>query len=437
MTSGNVSDEPIAYRDDDALRAARRRSPTCFLVHDRPIQTRTDDSVVRVVARPRAPLLLRRSRGYVPGSAGAAGRRGAPAARLRRRAEEHVLRGQGRARLGRPPHRRPARTTRRCARSPRASSTSSACSRSSPRWSRTTCTPSTSRPSTRSSATGVELDRRAAPPRAPGRVPRRARRDRARRSARSSTAPATAPTARSGAASCCVGDLRGLRARRAPVRRCGCPAARRRSASRGGWPARGWRRPAAEPPALPPALAARSTERWRAGRRAGAQRAGVAAHDERRAGCSTRSPRSAACAPRSTTRARRRSSSRRPATRHERGAYPLAAATRRGSLDARRAADRARVVDDVARGAAPARRRRPLPQRGSPRRPRACALLRERTGPRPSCSPAACSRTGACSSARRGAADEAGLRVLVARAAAAERRRDLLRPGRGGGRRRR
>ena len=29
MTSGNVSDEPIAFRDQDALRAAGGRSPTC------------------------------------------------------------------------------------------------------------------------------------------------------------------------------------------------------------------------------------------------------------------------------------------------------------------------------------------------------------------------------------------------------------------------
>jgi hydrogenase maturation protein HypF len=63
MTSGNVSDEPIAYRDDDAL---ERLAPIAdlVLVHDRPIQTRTDDSVLRV-ARGR-PLPLRRSRGAVP-----------------------------------------------------------------------------------------------------------------------------------------------------------------------------------------------------------------------------------------------------------------------------------------------------------------------------------------------------------------------------------
>jgi hydrogenase maturation protein HypF len=63
LTSGNVSDEPIAFRDDDAL---ERLAPIAdaFLVHDRPIHTRTDDSVVRVV-RGRT-VALRRSRGYVP-----------------------------------------------------------------------------------------------------------------------------------------------------------------------------------------------------------------------------------------------------------------------------------------------------------------------------------------------------------------------------------
>jgi len=63
MTSGNVSDEPIAYDDDDALERLARIADR-FLVHDRPIATRTDDSVVRVVRE--RPLLMRRSRGYVP-----------------------------------------------------------------------------------------------------------------------------------------------------------------------------------------------------------------------------------------------------------------------------------------------------------------------------------------------------------------------------------
>ena len=76
-------------------------------------------------------------------------------ARLRRGAEEHVLPRQGRARVGGPSHRRPRRTTRRCARSATASSTSSACSRWSRRSSRTTCIPSTCPRSTRSSCDGV------------------------------------------------------------------------------------------------------------------------------------------------------------------------------------------------------------------------------------------------------------------------------------------
>jgi hydrogenase maturation protein HypF len=63
LTSGNVSDEPIAYRDDDA---AERLSPIAdfFLGHDRPIHIRTDDSVVRVFGGREMPI--RRSRGYAP-----------------------------------------------------------------------------------------------------------------------------------------------------------------------------------------------------------------------------------------------------------------------------------------------------------------------------------------------------------------------------------
>ncbi|MGI8714118.1 MAG: carbamoyltransferase HypF, partial [Solirubrobacteraceae bacterium] len=67
MTSANVSDEPIAYRDGDALQRLGAIADL-FLVHDRAIETRTDDSVARIVAsggRAR-PVMLRRSRGYVP-----------------------------------------------------------------------------------------------------------------------------------------------------------------------------------------------------------------------------------------------------------------------------------------------------------------------------------------------------------------------------------
>ena len=68
MTSGNVSDEPIAYGDDDALRRLGGIADL-YLIHDRPIQTRTDDSVVRSLGQIRErPLFFRRSRGYVPAS---------------------------------------------------------------------------------------------------------------------------------------------------------------------------------------------------------------------------------------------------------------------------------------------------------------------------------------------------------------------------------
>ncbi|HWM03227.1 MAG TPA: carbamoyltransferase HypF [Actinophytocola sp.] len=63
LTSGNLSDEPIAYTDDDA----RDRLATVadgFLTHDRPIHIRTDDSVVRPFRG--RETVLRRSRGHVP-----------------------------------------------------------------------------------------------------------------------------------------------------------------------------------------------------------------------------------------------------------------------------------------------------------------------------------------------------------------------------------
>ncbi len=67
LTSGNVSDEPIAYRDEDAFERLGGIADL-FLVHDRAIETRTDDSVVRATRRRATPLLIRRSRGYVPAS---------------------------------------------------------------------------------------------------------------------------------------------------------------------------------------------------------------------------------------------------------------------------------------------------------------------------------------------------------------------------------
>jgi hydrogenase maturation protein HypF len=63
LTSGNVSDEPIAYQDDDA-RQRLAGIADAVLTHDRPIHIRTDDSVVRPFQG--KATVLRRSRGHVP-----------------------------------------------------------------------------------------------------------------------------------------------------------------------------------------------------------------------------------------------------------------------------------------------------------------------------------------------------------------------------------
>ncbi len=63
MTSGNLSEEPLAYRNDEAV--DRLGSIADLLVmHDREIDTRCDDSVARVIEG--SPVVFRRSRGYVP-----------------------------------------------------------------------------------------------------------------------------------------------------------------------------------------------------------------------------------------------------------------------------------------------------------------------------------------------------------------------------------
>jgi hydrogenase maturation protein HypF len=63
MTSGNLSEEPIVTDNTDALLRLRGVADL-FLLHDRDIVTRADDSVARVVAG--RPVVLRRARGYVP-----------------------------------------------------------------------------------------------------------------------------------------------------------------------------------------------------------------------------------------------------------------------------------------------------------------------------------------------------------------------------------
>ena len=63
MTSGNLSEEPIVWRDEDAL---SKLDPLvdAFLLHDRPIHVPCDDSVVRIVEGRELPI--RRARGYAP-----------------------------------------------------------------------------------------------------------------------------------------------------------------------------------------------------------------------------------------------------------------------------------------------------------------------------------------------------------------------------------
>jgi hydrogenase maturation protein HypF len=63
MTSGNLSEEPIACGNEEALRRLGGVADA-FLLHEREIESRCDDSVVAMVAA--EPVLLRRSRGYVP-----------------------------------------------------------------------------------------------------------------------------------------------------------------------------------------------------------------------------------------------------------------------------------------------------------------------------------------------------------------------------------
>lgn len=65
LTSGNLSDEPQAIANDEAKRRLDGVADA-FLVHDREIVQRVDDSVARMMAS--RPCVLRRARGYAPAS---------------------------------------------------------------------------------------------------------------------------------------------------------------------------------------------------------------------------------------------------------------------------------------------------------------------------------------------------------------------------------
>lgn len=63
MTSGNISEEPIAIDNEEALERLSGMADA-FLLHNRPIRTRCDDSVLRTFRGVTFPI--RRSRGYAP-----------------------------------------------------------------------------------------------------------------------------------------------------------------------------------------------------------------------------------------------------------------------------------------------------------------------------------------------------------------------------------
>lgn len=65
-TSANRSDEPLCIDDDDA-RQRLSGIADCFLGHDRVIARPVDDSIIRFTASG-AAIVLRRARGYAPGS---------------------------------------------------------------------------------------------------------------------------------------------------------------------------------------------------------------------------------------------------------------------------------------------------------------------------------------------------------------------------------
>ena len=73
MTSANLSDTPILYRNAEALEKLRGIADL-FLLHDRQIQTRCDDSLCWVLDGKEYPA--RRSRGYVPFPVRVSGGRG-------------------------------------------------------------------------------------------------------------------------------------------------------------------------------------------------------------------------------------------------------------------------------------------------------------------------------------------------------------------------
>ena len=233
MTSGNLSDEPIVYRNDEARAPPGAASPTRFLLHDRPHPRARDDSVVARRAGPE-PYPLRRARGYAPLPVGAAAG-GAAGPRRRRRAEEHVLPDARQATPSSASTSATWSTTRRCRAFERGHRPlSSDCSASRPQVVARDLHPDYLRDALRA-ARRARRAARASPsstttPTWRRAWPSTAARRRRRSSAWRSTAPATGPDGHDLGRRVPRGRLRRLRAALRTSAACRCPAATRRSA---------------------------------------------------------------------------------------------------------------------------------------------------------------------------------------------------------------
>ena len=415
MTSGNLSDEPIAYRDAEALRAARRVADA--LPPPRPPDPHPHRRLggcgrsPAATAADAAALARATSRHALAPGRGA----GAAGPRLRRRAEEHLLPGARATAPGSATHigdLENFETLRSFGEGiehferlfavepelvahdlhPDYLSTRYALrARGTRRWSASSTTTPTSppaSPSTASSGPGARRD---------------LRRHRVRRA-----------TARSGAARSCSATWRGFRAGGPPA--AGAAARRRRGDPRA--VADGLRLARAAPgggrrAARGPRRRGRSAPTGATCLRLARGGARLAADQQRRAASST--PSAALCGVRRGVSYEGQAAIELEATGRPGRARRLPAAAGRGRgvlvLDPRRRCSRS--LADLGAGVAPRRRRRPLPQRRrAGHRGRLCRARRAHGIDRSS-SPAASSRTASCSSAPRALLEAAGLRSLV------------------------
>ena len=426
MTSGNLSDEPIAHTDDDAV---DRLGPLVdgLLTHDRPIHIRCDDSVVRAATRPAAagpaplPGLRARADARCPSPPAA------PVLAVGAELKSTIAVAKGDDGRGQPPHRRP--------RAPGHLPLVPA-GRRPPAPTSTASTPEVVahdlHPEYLSTKFAVDLDlptrRRAAPPR-----PRR------RRAWSSTAAPAPVlglafdglgygPDGTLWGGELLVADLAGCErvGHLRPDADAGRGGRHPRAVAHGGGVGGGGRRPDRRP-RRPAALAAPSST-WPSGGHGADRRPAWG-------GCSTPSPRSSA--------ARRRVTLRGPGRHRARGAGPHGGPGRR-----RPTTTPASVADDAGLRARPvAARRRARRTTATPGSTaavlaagfheaigRAAAALAAARSPAsrastPSPSPAACSRTPGSPRSSRTSSPPPGSRCWCT-AGAAQRRRHQHRPGR-------